>query len=268
MEDAIMLTDKVAIVTGAARGIGKAIALKIGQRGGSVAVVDLHETNANDAVAELQHQETRAIAIKTDVTNKSEVDDMVGKVLGTFGKIDILVNDVGWWNTTAFINTTEELWDKIIAINYSSVLNCSRAVLDYMIERQSGKIVSIGSEVARVGGVGDAVYSGAKAGVIAFSKSLAREVARYNINVNVVCPGTVETETYGPFGGMVAERPQTPEALQAREKLLETLIKMIPFRRRGKPMEIAEAVAFLASPAADYITGQVLSVSGGVTMVG
>jgi len=268
MEDAIMLTHKVAIVTGAARGIGRAIASKIGQRGGSVAVVDLHEANANDAVAELQHQGIKAVAIKTDATDKREVDDMVEKVLSAFGKIDILVNDVGWWHTMPFINNTEELWDKIIAINYRTVINCSRAVLDHMIEQQSGKIVSIGSDVARVGGSGDAVYSGAKAAVVAFSKSLAREVARYNINVNVVCPGPTETETYGPLGGWIADRANDPEFLQKREQMLETLTKMIPLRRRGKPMEIAEAVAFLASPAADYITGQVISVSGGVTMVG
>ncbi|MEJ5301060.1 MAG: 3-oxoacyl-ACP reductase family protein [Thermodesulforhabdaceae bacterium] len=248
------LDAKSAIVTGSGRGIGRAIALELAQEGADVAIVDLDLENAESAAKEIRQMGRQSLALKVDVTRFAEVKEAFDRVLSEFGKVDILVNNVGWDKVMPFVQTTEELWDKLIAVNYRSVLNCSRAILDHMIERRYGKILSISSDAGRVGSTGEAVYSGCKGAVIAFSKSLAREVARYKINVNVVCPGPTDTPLFSEIAG---ENPKLAGALE----------KAIPWGRLAKPEDIAPVVAFLVSDTADYITGQTISVSGGLTMV-
>lgn len=246
------LKDLSAIITGSGQGIGRAIALKLAERGADVAVVDINIETAQAVAAEVQKMGRRSLAIKTDVTDLNQVNQMAQGVIQAFGKINILVNNAGWDVIQPFIKNTPEYWDKIIALNFKAPLYCTRAVLDNMIQRESGKIVNISSDAGRVGSLGETCYAGAKGGIIAFTKSLAREVARYKINVNCVCPGPTDTALF---------RSQD-------EKVRLALEKAIPFRRVGKPEEIAGAVAFFASSDSDYVTGQVLSVSGGLTMVG
>ena len=169
--------------------------------------------------------------------------------------IDILVNNAGWDLVEPFVDSKPETWDKVIAINYRGVLNCCKAVAPRMQQRKHGKIVSISSDAARVGSTGEAVYAGCKAAIIGFSKTLARELARYGINVNVVCPGPTQTALL-------------KTAMAGREGVLDAMAKGIPFRRLGQPEDLAGAVAFFASSDSDYATGQVISISGGLTMAG
>lgn len=243
---------KKALVTGAGQGIGKAIALELSKRGADVACVDLNGETAKATAAEVEACGRKAAAFRADVADYREVVEVVEAAVGRFGCIDILLNNAGWDIVQPFMETTPEFWDKVIAINLKGVINVSHAVLEKsMIKNGRGKIVNIASDAGRVGSTGETVYAGAKGGVIAFTKSLAREVARYSINVNCVCPGPTDTDLY---------RRQS-------EKVREALERAIPFRRVAQPHEIAFAAVFFASPLSDYITGQVLSVSGGLTMV-
>ena len=223
MQDPIYLSDQVAIVTGAGRGIGLAIAEKLAQRGANIVVLEQHKENAEKTAKVIAQMGVKALAFQVDVTQKSQVDAAMKKAADAFGKIDILVNNAGWDKIMPFMEKSEDLWDKIIAINYKGVINCCRAALDYMIPQESGKIVNVGSDAGRVGSTGEVVYSGAKAGVIGFSKALAREQARHNITVNVVCPGATESETYGPVGGMMAERD--PALEERRLKIRKSSLK-------------------------------------------
>ncbi len=244
------LKGKVAFVTGAGRGIGKAIARRLAEEGAKVAVADLDETSAMSTAAEIG---SGAIGLKIDISDSNVVRAAIAEAERALGPIDILVNNAGWDKVEPFIKSTEATWDKVIAINLKGPINCTRAVLDGMIARNRGRIVSIGSDAGRVGSSGEAVYSGAKGGIIAFSKTLAREVARNNIGVNVVCPGPTDTALLAQVG-------------ESNPKLLEGLKHAIPMRRLGQPDDIAAAVAFLASDDASFVTGQTLSVSGGLTM--
>jgi 2-hydroxycyclohexanecarboxyl-CoA dehydrogenase len=194
---------------------------------------------------------------QVDLTKKADVDRMVGEIIERFGRIDILVNCQGWDRLEPFVESDEATWEKLLAINFKSVLCTARAVLPNMISNGGGKIVNISSDAGRVGSSWEAVYAGAKGAVIAFSKTIAREVARYKINVNVVCPGLTETPL------LEAVRSQSEQTA----RIIEAVTKATPFRRPAQPEEIAQAVLFLTSPAADFITGQTLSVSGGLTMV-
>ncbi|MHC1581785.1 MAG: SDR family NAD(P)-dependent oxidoreductase [Candidatus Syntropharchaeia archaeon] len=250
------LKDKVAIVTGAGRGIGRAIALKLAEEGADVVVSDIREKEASEVVKEIEKMGRKAMVSVTDVTNGDQVREMIKKTLDEFGKIDILVNNAGWDKIMLFKDTNEEFWDKIIAINYKGVLNTCKAVIEHMMERKYGKIINIASDAGRVGSLGEAVYSGAKGAVIAFTKTLAREMARYSVNVNCVCPGPTET-------------PLVEELMEEKlgGKILGSMEKVVPLGRMAKPEEIAGPVAFLASDEAAFITGQTLSVSGGLTMV-
>lgn len=248
------LSNKVCIVTGGGQGIGEAICRTLAAEGGTVVVADLRLEAAEAVAEDIGRNGGQAMALKVDVTVREEVEQMVQKTVQSLGRIDVLVNNAGWDKVEPFLESKEETWDKILAINLKGVFYTCHAVLPVMIQQQSGKIINIGSDAGRVGSSGEAVYAAAKGGVIAFSKTLAREMARYRINVNVVCPGPADT-------------PLFQEISSYNPKLASALEKAIPFRRLAKPSDIAHAVCYFASDEAAYVTGQTLSVSGGLTMV-
>ncbi len=250
------LGDRVALVTGGGSGIGRAICERLARDGARVAAADVDLRAAEETVTRILGAGGRACAVLMDITDFARVSEAVDDLQAAWGPLDILVNNAGWDRMQAFVDTTPDFWDKVIAINLRGPIHCSRAVLDAMIARKSGKIIFISSDAARVGTSGEAVYTACKGGVTAFAKSLARELAPHRINVNVVCPGPTDTP--------LIQRMAAEDA----PKLVEALTRAIPFRRMARPEEIAAAVAFFASPDADFITGQVLSVSGGLTMVG
>ena len=245
------LEGRVAFVTGAGQGIGQAIARRLAAEGVRVAVTDLDLETASATADALG---ASALGLHVDVTDPASVSAGVAAAESGLGPIDVLVNNAGWDQAMPFLETDFELWDRLIAINYKGPLHCCHAVVPGMIERGYGRVVSIASDAGRGGSAGEAVYSGCKGGVIAFSKSLARETARTGVCVNVVCPGPTETQL---FEDTVAERP----------RLRDAFLRAVPMRRFGEPDDLAGAVAFLASADAAYITGQTLSVSGGLTMM-
>jgi 2-hydroxycyclohexanecarboxyl-CoA dehydrogenase len=252
------LSGKAALVAGGGGGIGRAVALALAGAGAKTAVADIAKDNATKVSGEVQGLGVEGLACAVDLTKKAEVDRMVSDVVARFGQIDILVNCQGWDRLEPFVESSEETWEKLLAINFKSVLYTARAVLPHMISRGSGgKVVNIASDAGRVGSSWEAVYAGSKGAVIAFSKTIAREVARYKINVNVVCPGLTETPLLN------AVRMQSEQT----GKIIDAVTKATPFRRVAQPEEVAQAVLFFSSPAAAFITGQTLSVSGGLTMV-
>ncbi len=244
------LDGKVAIVTGAGRGIGRGIAEKLAAEGAKVVAADVDEQTAQRTAQALGGE---SIGLRADVTSRESVAALVSAVVGHFGRVDVLVNNAGWDKVGPFLQSNESDWEKVIAINLYGTLNCCKAVLPVMVAQGYGKVVNISSDAGRVGSSGEAVYSAAKGGIIAFTKTLAREMARYRINVNCVCPGPADTPLFAELG---EDNPRLREALE----------KAIPFRRLACPQDIANAVAFLVSDEAEYITGQTLSVSGGLTM--
>jgi len=248
----VKLAGKVAIVTGAASGIGRGIALALAAEGARVAVVDVDEAGAKSTVSALSG-EGRVYA--ADITDKRAIDDVVVEVVASWGGVHVLVNNAGWDRAMPFVETTEDFWDKVLAINLKGPIVCTKAVLGPMMRQEYGKIVSIASDAGRVGSSGEAVYSAAKGGIIAFTKTIAREVARHHINVNCICPGPSDTPLF------------QREFVAVNPKLAESLKRVIPWGRLGRPEDVAPAVVFLASDDAGYITGQTLSVSGGLTMV-
>ena len=252
------LAGKTAIVTGGARGIGRAIVEQLAQAGSDVVIGDFRVDEADATASEIQRSTGRRIrTVRADVTDLKQVEALRDAALQAFGKIDILVNNAGWDRLMPFLKTTPEHWEKIIAVNYKGVIHTCYAVLPHMAERKQGTIVNISSDSARVGSMGEAIYSGAKAAVVAFSKTLAREHARDNIRVNVICPGLADTP-------LLSEIRQEPFG----QKVLGSIVNYVPLKRLAKPEDIAPLVVFLASDAAGYITGQVTSVNGGQTMVG
>ena len=244
------LQDRVALVTGAASGIGRAIAIRLAEEGARVAIADINQPGATAVAREIG---ANAIAVHIDVTDAASVAAAVERTSAALGTIDILVNNAGWDKAEPFVESAEDTWHKVLAINLLGPMHCTKAVLPGMIERGAGRIVSISSDAGRVGSSGEAVYSAAKAGIIGFSKTVAREVARHHINVNVVCPGPTAT-------------PLLEQVAAGNPRLVDALTRAIPFGRLGQPGDIAGAVAFLASDDAAFITGQTLSVSGGLTM--
>jgi len=257
------LKGKTAIVTGGGSNIGRAIALTLAREGTNVVIAEIDEAQGNKVAAEANALKAggETVVIKTDVTDLASVEEMVKKTLEKFGKIDILINNVGWDNLMFFVETTPEFWDKVITLNYKSVLNCVKAVLPHMIERKSGSIVSMGSDAGRAR---EAVYGGTKGAIISFTKAVARENGRYGIRLNVVCPGATIPDRAEDIGEQSMWKMGfeffTPE-------LKEKWAKSYALRRLGTPQEVANAVVFLASDAASFITGQTLSVSGGYSMM-
>ena len=251
------LKDKVVIVTGSGRGIGQEIAMKFARQQAKIAVVDRKKERAVESAKMVEHAGGKASALGTDVTNFNDVQIMLDKTLEAFGDIHVLVNNAGWSVLKPFFECPVELWDGLIDLNLKACMNCSRVVGEVLIKKGNGKIVNIASDAGRVGSADEAVSAAAKGGVIAFTKSMALSLASYHINVNCISPGPTDT-------------PMVRKGIAMSEKIAEEMERRreaIPFKRWAKPEEIADAVLFLASDAANYITGQVLSVSGGLTMV-
>ena len=243
---------RVALVTGGAGGIGGAICRSLGAEGHRVAVADLDGTRI-DAVA----RDVGGIGVPLDVTDPRSVEDAVARVERTLGPVEILVSAAGWDEMRPFLDTDEEFTRRVLEINLVGPMRITRAVLGGMVEAGWGRIVTIASDAGRVGSSLEAVYSGAKGGLIAFTKTVAREVARVGVSANAVCPGPKDTPL---LTTVAASAPQG-------EKVIEAMARSVPMRRLGRPEDVAAAVAFLASEEAGYITGQTLSVSGGLTMV-
>jgi 2-hydroxycyclohexanecarboxyl-CoA dehydrogenase len=248
------LPDKVAIVTGGASGLGRGIALALAREGARVAVVDLNEAGARDTVEAIAKNGGQAGAWRADISDKARIDRVVAEIISRWGTVDILVNNAGLDRVGPFVNSSEAEWDLILRVNLKGPIVCTRAVLDEMTRKSYGKIVNIASDAGRVGSTGEAVYSAAKGGIIAFTKTIARETARHRLNVNCVCPGPSDT-------------PLFQEVAAGNPKLAESLKRVIPFGRLGTAEDLAPAVVFLASDESGFVTGQTLSVSGGLTML-
>ncbi len=244
------LEGKVALVTGSAQGIGRAIALLLARHGADVVISDINLEKAQETAKEIQHLGRRSLAIKVNVADLHDVEQMVGNILEAFGRIDILVNNAGITRDRLILRMTEEDWDAVLNVNLKGTFNCTKAVIRQMAKQRSGKIVSIASVSGEMGNPGQANYSASKAGVIGFTKTIAREFASRGINVNAIAPGFIQTAM--------------TDAIPDKSK--EALIQMIPMERLGQPEDVAEAVLFLVSERSSYITGQVLNVNGGIYM--
>ena len=259
------LAGKAVIVTGGGSNIGRAIALTFAKEGANVTIADLDIAQGEKVAAQANALKAggRSIAVKTNVTSTEDTENMVKKTIDEFGRVDVLVNGVGFEELYLFTETTPEFWDKIININYKGVLNCTKAVLPHLIDQQSGSIVSVGSDAGRIGEFKEAVYGGCKAAIMSFSKTIARENGRFGIRANVVCPGmTVPTAEEIGEGSMWKENI----GLLGQE-YFDKAAKAYPLRRLGTAQELANAAVFLGSDAASFITGQIVSVSGGYSMM-
>ena len=252
------LKDKVVIVTGGGGGIGAAICKRFGEEGSVVAVFDLNGPGGEEQAAAIRAAGGRASAFLVDISDQQMVNAAVATVERELGPVDVLINNAGWDQAGNFLDTEKALWEKIIAINLYGPLHMHHAVLKGMAERGRGRVVNIASDAARVGSSGESIYSFCKGGLVAFTKTLAREHAASQINLNVVCPGPTDTPLLQAVCG----------DNELGRKLYEGFKRAIPFKRLGQPEDIPGAVAFLASDDAAFITGQVLSVSGGLTMAG
>jgi 2-hydroxycyclohexanecarboxyl-CoA dehydrogenase len=246
---------RVALVTGGGRGIGAAIATGLAQDGHTVVIADMRKAEAEQTVAAITEAGGAAQAFEADVTDTAAVAALV-EFAGGLGPVDVLVNNAGWDDMKPFVDTDEAFWDRVLDINFKGTLRLTHAVLPGMVERKWGRIVSIGSDAGRVGSSMESVYSGTKGAIIAFSKAVAREVARSGVTLNVVCPGPTDT----PFLAEVTGQAKDAEAV------IKGITRGIPMGRLAKPEEIAAAVRFFADESAGFITGQTLSVSGGLTM--
>ncbi|ADZ72224.1 SDR family NAD(P)-dependent oxidoreductase [Polymorphum gilvum] len=252
------LKGKVIVVTGGGGGIGSATCCRFAEEGARVVVCDIAEDAAAAVVERIAAAGGEALALPVDLTDFEATSAAVARVEAEFGAVDVLVNNVGWDLFVPFLKSQPDFWTKLIDINLRAVLNITHPVLARMAERRCGRIVSIASDAGRVGSSGESVYAACKAGVIAFSKTLAREHARQGITFNVVCPGVTETDMLESF----------MDASGNKERLREAFTKAVPMGRMGKPEDLPGAILFFASDDAAFITGQVISVSGGLTMHG
>lgn len=250
--------NRVIVITGGGGGIGGATARRFAAKGGRVAVLDRDLEAAARTVAQIEAEGGTARAYACDITDRPGVDAVVAAVEADLGPIDVLVNNAGWDVFRPFLATSPEDWQRLIAINLTGALHMHHAVLPGMAARKSGRVINIASDAARVGSSGEAVYAACKAGLVAFSKTLAREHARDGITFNVVCPGPTQTALFEDY----------KKGAGNADKLAEAFRRSIPLGRIGDPEDLPGAITFFASDAASYITGQVLSVSGGLSMVG
>ena len=246
------LDGKTAVVTGAASGIGRATAEALAEAGAHVLLGDINAEGGEAAAAAIRARGKGADFWRLDVTDAASIGSFRTSAYAKRGQVDIVANVAGWGKTEPFVQNTPELWKKLVDLNLMGPIAMTHAFLDKMIERQSGKIVNVSSDAGRVGSLGETVYAATKSGVIAFTKSLARETARYNINVNCVCPGPTDT----------------PLMAAVPDKIKDAFARVTPMRRLAKPSEIADAILYFSSSRSDFVTGQVLSVSGGLTMAG
>lgn len=252
------LQGKTVIVTGGGGGIGGAACRRFAEEGARVAVFDVDETAAAKVTDAIAQSDGKAAAFRCDITDHGACQHAVRAAESALGPIDVLVNNAGWDVFKLFADTSPADWAKIIGINLTGALNMHHAVLPGMITRRKGRIVNVSSDAARVGSSGEAVYAACKAGLIGFSKTLAREQARNGITVNVVCPGVVQTNLYANY----------KQGARNPDKLDDAFRRAIPLGRLGEPDDLHGAICFLASDDAAFVTGQVISVSGGLTMAG
>ncbi|MCP5028352.1 MAG: SDR family oxidoreductase [Actinomycetia bacterium] len=250
------MTERVAMVTGGARGIGREICLALARDGRKVAVADLRVEAAEETAQLIGDAGGTAIGVAMDVTDSDGVQQGIFRIVDELGPIEVLVNCAGWDELLPFLDTDEDFWDKVIDINYKGALRTTHACLPGMIEGGWGRVVNIGSDAGRVGSSLEAVYSGAKGGIIAFTKTIAREMARKGVTANTVCPGPTDTPLLGEI---------TSDSDDG-DKVIGAMARAVPMKRLGQPHEVASAVAYFASEDAGFITGQTLSVSGGLTM--
>ncbi len=250
MRETLELLGKVALVTGAAQGIGKAIALLLAEKGADVVVSDINVEKAQETAREIEEKGRKSMALKVNVADPDEVEKMVEAIIERFSRIDILVNNAGITRDRLLLRMSSEDWDAVLDVNLKGVFNCTKSVIKYMSKQRSGKIVNIASVVGLMGNVGQANYAASKAGVIGFTKTVAREFAQRGININAIAPGYI----------------QTPMTEVLPERVKEELMRLIPMGRLGQPEDVAQAVLFLVSEASNYVTGQVLNVNGGIYM--
>jgi NAD(P)-dependent dehydrogenase (short-subunit alcohol dehydrogenase family) len=243
--------NKTVVVAGGGSGIGRSAALILAQRGAQVVVADRNLPGAEETAAQAERAGAKAIAVEFDITVRSDSEKVVAQAVQAFGSVQSFTSTVGWSDTTFFAQETEEYWDRIIRINLLGAIFFSRSAIDHMRPNGGGSIVLTSSDAGKVGTMGETVYAAAKAGVIGFTKSLAREAARDKIRVNAVSPGPTDTPLL---------------RAQSDQNVIDKMIKAVPLKRMGQPEEQAAAIVFLASDEASYITGQTLSVSGGLTM--
>ena len=248
------LAGKIVIVTGGGSGLGRGMAKRLAAEGAIIAIFDIDNEGAAATLEDID----QGASYEVDISNYEACEAAVGKVVEDFGRLDILVNNAGWDLAAPFMDTQPELWTKIVAINLFGPINMHHTAIPHMLKIGRGKIINIASDAGRVGSSGEAVYSACKGGIIAFTKTLSREISRKGININTVCPGPSDTPLFAQFAGPG----------ETGEKLRASLARAIPLKRLGTADDISGMVAFLASDDADFIVGQTISVSGGLTMHG